>query len=100
MNEPTSPQLQRVKSRISAESWERRVEQATRNEVVIKAVLAEVAGGVTLNEAMARQLPASRRSWALRLIPGDREHGFEALIDTRTPREPKAGKGCRQALQA
>ena len=100
MNEPTSPQLQRVKSRISAESWERRVEQATQNDVVIKAVLAEVAGGVTLNEAMARQLPASRRSWALRLIPGYREHGFEALIDTRTPREPKVGKGCRQALQA
>jgi len=100
VNEPTSPQLQRVKSRISAESWERRIEQATQDEVVIKAVLAEVAGGVTLNEAMARRLPASRRSWALRLIPGYREHGFEALIDTRTPREPKVGKGCRQALQA
>jgi hypothetical protein len=100
VNEPTSPQLQRVKSRISAESWERRVEQAKRDEVLIEEVLAEVAGGVTLNEAMARRLPAARRSWALRLIPGYREHGFEALIDTRTPREPKVAQACRQVLQA
>ncbi len=97
MNEATSPQLQRAKSRISAESWERRVEQAKQAEVLIKQVLAEVAGGVTLNEAMARRLPASRRSWALRLIPGYREHGFEAFIDTRTPREPQAALATRRA---
>ena len=100
MYEPTSPQLQRVKSRISAESWQRRVEQAQQDEALIRLVLEEVARGASLNEAMALRLPASRRSWALRRIPEYREVGFEALIDTRTPREPKVAQACRQALQA
>lgn len=100
MYEPTSPQLQRVKSRISAESWQRRVEQARQDEALIRQVLDEVERGASMNEAMALRLPASRRSWALRLIPGYREMGFEALIDTRTPREPKVALVCRQALQA
>ena len=78
-----------MKPRLSAESWQRRVEQAGQDEVLIRQVPDEVAGGATLNDAMARQPPASRRSWALRRIPRYREVGFEALIDTRTPREPK-----------
>jgi hypothetical protein len=98
--EPTSPQLQRVKSRISAESWQRRVEQAQQDEALIRPVLDEVARGASLNEAMALRLPPARRSWALRRIPSYREVGFEALIDTRTPREPKVAQASRQALQA
>ena len=100
MYEPTSPQLQRVKSRISAESWKRRVEQARQDEEVVRQVVDEVARGSSLNEAMSRLLPKSRRSWALRRIPEYRKVGFEALIDTRTPREPKVSQGSRQALQA
>jgi hypothetical protein len=98
--EPSSPQLQRVRSRISAASWRRRVEAARSDEVVIQQVLAEVAQGVSLNVAMAHLLPANRRSWALRRIPRYRAIGFEALIDTRTPREPTVSRACRHAVQA
>jgi hypothetical protein len=80
--EPSSPQLQRVRSRISAASWRRRVDAARADEVVIQQVLAEVAAGVTLNAAMAHLLPANRRSWALRRIPRYRVIGFEALTGT------------------
>ncbi len=92
--------MQRVKSRISAESWQRRVEQARQDETLILQVLEDVASGSSLNETMARRLPLSRRSWALRRIPKYREVGFEALIDTRTPRESQVTQLCRQALQA
>ena len=89
-----------MKSCLSASSWQRRVEEASADEVVIKKVLAEVSRGASLNQVMARLLPASRRSWALRRIPEYRREGFEALIDSRTPREPTVSRGCRQALQA
>lgn len=98
--EPTNPVLQGVKSRISADSWRRRVEQARADERVVKQILDAVDECGSLNEAMARRLPRSRRSWALRRIPGYREHGFEALIDSRTPREPKTSRACRQVVQA
>ena len=97
---PTTPELIRVKSRISAESWQRRVAQARRDEEQIKAILEEVARGWSLNGAIAKVLPVERRSWALRRIPSYREQGFEALIDTRVPREPKVSVACRQAVQA
>lgn len=98
--EPTSPQLQRVKSCLTAAVWRRRIERARADEVVIKQVLAEASRGASINQTMARMLPASRRSWALRRIPGYRREGFEALIDHRTPREPTVSRGCQQALQA
>lgn len=99
--QPTSPELQRVKSRISAASWRRRVAQARADEAVIKRVIdADAHECASLNEAMAKHLPRSRRSWALRRIPGYRVRGFEALIDARTPREPKMSRACRHALQA
>lgn len=44
----------------------------------------------------SRVTPAS---WALRRIPAYREEGFEALIDERTPREPKVSVACRQVVQ-
>ena len=99
MYEPTTPDLIRVKSRISADSWQRRVAKARRDEVQVKAILRRVQRGSSLNAAIAEALPADRRSWAVRRIPAYREHGFEALIDTRTPREPTVSVGCRQVVQ-
>lgn len=73
--------------------------KARRDEVQVKAILRRVQRGSSLNAAIAEVLPADRRSWALRRIPAYREHGFEALIDTRTPREPTVSVGCRQVVQ-
>jgi hypothetical protein len=98
--EPTTPRLIRVKSRISEESWRQRVEQADRDEPIIQKILAEEARGLSLNEAIAKVVPANRRSWALRRIPDYRKQGLGALIDTRTPREPVVSAACRAALQA
>src|SRR5262249_39156056 len=100
MYEPVAAELVRVKSRISADSWQQRVEQAQRDEVLMQAILDKVANGMSLNAAIAKVLPANRRSWALRRVPAYREQGFEALIDTRTPREPKVSGACAQAVQA
>jgi len=47
--------------------------------VIVRAILAEAARGGSLNGAIAKLLPESRRSWARRRIPGYRERGFEAL---------------------
>jgi hypothetical protein len=66
----------------------------------MRAILDKVANGLSLNDAIAKVLPANRRSWALRHIPPYREQGFEALIDERTPREPKVSGACAQAVQA
>jgi hypothetical protein len=98
--EPTSLTLLRVRSRVTDATWAQRVKQATADEVVLKRVLAEEAKGRSLNEAIAKVLPASRRSWALRRIPNYRVQGFEALIDARLPREAKVAQACRQAVQA
>lgn len=98
--EPTTPDLIRVKSRISEESWRRRVEQARDDEVEIRRIVDAEAKGLSLNRAIAKVLSANRRSWALRRIPAYKEHGLEALIDTRMPREPKVSAACRHAVQA
>jgi hypothetical protein len=98
--EPTTPDLIRVKSRISDESWRRRIEEAREDEVEIKKIIDAEAKGLSLNRAIAKILPANRRSWALRRIPAYKERGFEALIDSRMPRDPKISGACRHALQA
>lgn len=98
--DPVTPHLIRVKSRISDESWRRRVEQAREDEVEIKKIIDAEAKGLSLNRAIAKVLPANRRSWALRRIPAYKEQGFEALIDSRMPRDPKISGACRHALQA
>lgn len=100
MYEPKDPGLQRVKSCISAESWARRITQALADEVVIKQILDEAADCGVLNSAIAKVVPASRRSWAMRRIPAYRARGFEALIEARTPREQTVSKASRNALQA
>lgn len=98
--EPTTPKLVRVKSRVSAESWLKRVAQARSDEVTVQAILNEAARCGSLNAAIAKVLPKQRRSWARRRIPAYRERGFEALISARVPREPKVSVACRQAVQA
>jgi hypothetical protein len=98
--EPIATELVRVKPRISAASWQSRVEQARRNEAPVRAILDLVANGLSLNEAIAEVLPANRRSWVVRRIPAYREQGFEALIDARTLREPKVSGACAHAVQA
>lgn len=85
---------------MSDATWKQRVEQATRDEVVVKRILAAEAKGRSLNEAIAKELPANRRSWAIRRIASYREQGLEALIDSRTPREAEVSVACRQAVQA
>ena len=100
MYEPQNPSLQRVKSRIAADSWQRRVEQAVADEVVIKKILAQVERAGGLDAAIAKVLPPSRRSSAIRRIAAYRKHGFERLIDSRTPREQTVSKACREVLQA
>jgi hypothetical protein len=98
--EPTSLTLIAVRSRVTDATWQQRVEQAERDEIVIKRILAIEAKGISLNEAIAKALPGNRRSWALRRIPRYRKEGFEALIDARTPREAEVSIACRQAVQA
>lgn len=99
MYEPTSPKLLRVRSRVTEATWQKRVAQASRDEAVIRQILAEEKQGQSLNQAIARVVPPERRSWALRRIPGYRAEGFEALIDARTPREPEVSMACRQVVQ-
>jgi len=98
--DPQTPVLQRVKSRLSPESWNRRVVDARADELLIKRICREVDRGCPLNRSIAKVLPATRRSWAMRRVGSYRVEGFEVLIDARTPREPKVSDGCRQALQA
>lgn len=100
MYEPTSLTLIAVRSRVTDATWQQRVEQAERDEIVIKRILAIQAKGLSLNEAIAKALPENRRSWALRRIPRYREEGLEALIDARTPREAEVSIACRQSVQA
>lgn len=100
MDEPTNPDLIRVKSRVTAETWQKRVAEAKADEAVIKAILKRVGEGASLNTAIARELPENRRSWAIRQVPAYRRRGIEALIDARIPREPKVSTRCREVVQA
>jgi hypothetical protein len=88
-----------VKSQLTAAAWEKRVAAAREDEKVVKQILELVKQGKTLNRAMEEVLPRERRSWALRRIPRYRKQGWEALIDARTPREPKVSVACRQVVQ-
>lgn len=89
-----------VRSRISAESWEARVAAARVDQVVLEAIGARVEAGSSLNEAIAAQVPNSRRSWVIRNWPRFRVDGLEALIDARVPREPKVAKESGPLIEA
>jgi len=99
MYEPTAPLLAVVKSRISPECWQARVEEARRGVGVMRKVARRVAKGLSLNEAIRRSVPARRRSWVIRNWRAWEREGFEALIDRRTPREPVLSRACEGIIQ-
>lgn len=89
-----------VKSRISTESWSARVRAARGDEKILKRIARRVDAGDTLNRAIDKVVRPSKRSWVMRRWPKYRERGFEALIDARTPREPKLSTACGGIIQA
>jgi hypothetical protein len=99
MYEPSSAALAIVKSRISPEAWEERVAAARSAEAEISGVAALVDAGATLDEAIRKAVPRSRRSWVIRKWKGYRKNGVEALIDRRTPREPELSNSCEGIIQ-
>lgn len=100
MYEPTSTELLMVKSRISAAFWDARVEAARKAEEVLQGIAAEVAKGKSLNAAIKVSVPTSRRSWVIHRWTKYQAGGLEALIDSRTPREPKVAKECAPRIEA
>ena len=100
MYEPASARLLMVKSRLSAASWDTRVEAARADEVVLKAIAARVKGGLSLNAAIEAEVPRSRRSWVIRRWSRYQVEGLEALIDARAAREPKVAKESGPLIEA
>jgi transposase len=101
MREPKRRRLKRVQSRISPESWEKRVAEAKKAEEFVLEVEALVKGGSSLNTALAKVgAGAAKRSSLLRWVTRYRADGLEGLIDARTPREPKLTEGCRRSIEA
>ena len=100
MYEPRLPELQIVRSRISPESWDSRVEAARRDEQVMLRIVARVDAGEALNHAIAGEVEPARRSWVIRRWRPFREQGFESLIDSRVPREPKVTRTFEDAIEA
>jgi hypothetical protein len=100
MDEPRSPQLVIVKSRLSPESWRAQVEAAQEADALLARIAARVKQGDTLNEATAGEAPRSRRSWVMRHWKRWQKQGVEALIDARLPREPTLSRSCEGLIQA
>jgi hypothetical protein len=100
MYEPILPSLAIVRSRISPEAWSARVEAARHAEGAMLAIKKHVDAGTTLNDAIRRAVPSSRRSWVMRNWKAYVRDGFEALIDRRTPREPVLSRACAGLIQA
>ena len=100
MYEPSALELKIVKSRISTKSWRARVQAARRDEKILKRIARRVKAGEALNRAIAKVVKQSRRSWVMRRWRKYRDRGFEALIDARTPREPKLSSACGGVIQA
>ncbi len=63
-------------------------------------VAASVDTGASLDEAIRREVPKSRRSWVIRHWKSYRRDGFEGLIDERVPREPRLAKECGPLIEA
>lgn len=100
MYEPVSVIVAVVKSRIAPEFWKARVDEALRGERVMRKVAKHVAKGSSLNEAIRKTVSAQRRSWVIHNWQAYQREGFEALIDLRTPREPKLSRACEGMIQA
>lgn len=100
MHEPSQPRLAMVKSRISPEAWQARVEAGHEGAAVLRAISGRVDAGASLDEAIRQEVPKSRRNWVIRNLAGFRREGFEALIDERVPREPKVAKESGPLIEA
>lgn len=100
VDEPTLPRLAVVKSRISPESWQTRVEAARKGGAVLAAIVRRMNEGETLTDAIKREVPPSRRSWVMRNVRRYQAEGYEALIDERVPREPKVAKESGPLIEA
>ena len=99
MYHPTTPRLVIAKSRISQESWDRRVSKAEAAKTVVEDLERRVAFGLSLNLAIKLVLPKDKRSWAIRAVPAFRKGGFEALIDARMPPAPKLSRRCKDLIR-
>ena len=97
---PQTARLAIVQSRISARSWAARVATARRAERFVLRVRARVARGDSLNEALRKTTSPQKRSWLLRCWMRMRQGGLEALIDARTPREPRLSQECGGLIRA
>lgn len=100
MFEPASPELAIVKSRLSSEAWQERVQSAKDDAELLAKVAKRVEVGDSLNASIAAVLPESRRSWAIRHWQRYRQSGWEGLIDRRLPREPRESKRVRGEIEA
>ena len=99
VHEPTLPRLAVVKTRIAPETWEARVSAARLDAKLLEAIARQVDGGASLNQAIRKHVPPSRRSWVVHRWPAFRAEGWESLIDQRVPREPKLAKACGPLIQ-
>ena len=99
MDTPTLPRLIIAKSRLSPASWDKRVAKAREAEQILQRIAERHAEGVSLNQAIREQVPASRRGWAMRQWVAYRRQGLEGLIDARLPREPKQTRACQDTVE-
>jgi hypothetical protein len=100
MYEPTSTRLVVVKSRLSPQVWDARVEAARKDEVLIKDLIKQVRDGRHIEDAIKEMLPLNKRSWAYRRWTAYQRDGFEALIDARVPRTPRFSRRCMDIIQS
>jgi hypothetical protein len=100
MCEPTAAELRIVRSRLSTEAWQERVQVAKQDAELLAAVAAHVESGDSLNESIAAVLPPSRRSWAIRHWHRYLDAGWEGLVDRRLPREPRQAQRVREEIEA
>jgi hypothetical protein len=98
MYQPTTPRLIIAKSRISQESWDKRVSEAEAAKKIVEDIEQRVAFGLSLNLAISLVLPKEKRSWAIRSVSAFREGGFETLIDARMPPAPKLSRHCKDII--
>ena len=80
------PILVALRSKLSAEVWERRLEEARDHLTIIEAVEAAIAGGAPSEAAAIRAHGNGIDRGTYRRLRGDyRTHGFAGLVDQRVP---------------
>ncbi len=94
MHKQFAAKLEVVKSRLSEKAWLVRVESAEQNAKVMERIAKLVRSGTSLNKAILKVVPESRRSWVIRHWAAFQANGFQALIDKRLPRESQVAREC------